>query len=431
MINGPVDKESARHLTIRGNKASEESFKLKHLTERKDIKRLTRLHHERVDSSDSESDPHPDSDEPKSGSHESPLPLPASVSAEASKRRKRLASSCLTCRKRKVKCDLNYPIPGKRGDHVKEADEPEERKHPKSQVDGDECWQYLLNTISTHMELAEENTWSDTDSASLRAGTETKWMGYPFKPPIPPFIKMNKNAGNDGTPTSPETAVKRQRVATFTVDVRKEELREYERRAKRVMEDQEKLARDTVLAASGACPICLQKKVPCHHHGMLWDVANKKCGNPREDSTAKELAPSTAGNHEQQSDTLYQEGTVADSGYVSAGASRSIHGSKLREELREDGTTAQQEAQDPLAVDQQTVYTSPILPHGSDYISDLCNDIHLKLKDDLQEQAHDQDRVELLNCLPDLIKALSIRIGFDISNPSRTYVMHFLHTHYR
>lgn len=56
MINGPVGKEPAKHLTIRGNEASEKSFMLNYGTEWKDIKRLTRLHQERVDSSDSESE---------------------------------------------------------------------------------------------------------------------------------------------------------------------------------------------------------------------------------------------------------------------------------------------------------------------------------------------------------------------------------------
>ncbi|KAL1870891.1 hypothetical protein Daus18300_004980 [Diaporthe australafricana] len=56
MINGPVGKEPAKHLTIRGNEAEEESFMLNYGTEWKNIKRLKRLHQERADSSDSESE---------------------------------------------------------------------------------------------------------------------------------------------------------------------------------------------------------------------------------------------------------------------------------------------------------------------------------------------------------------------------------------
>ncbi|KAI3396769.1 hypothetical protein diail_11669 [Diaporthe ilicicola] len=56
MINAPVGKETAQHLTIDGNEASDKSFMLNYGTEWKDIKRLTRIHQDRVESSDSESE---------------------------------------------------------------------------------------------------------------------------------------------------------------------------------------------------------------------------------------------------------------------------------------------------------------------------------------------------------------------------------------
>lgn len=132
-----------------------------------------------------------------------------------------------------------------------------------------------------------------------------------------------------------------------------------------------------------------------------------------------------------QIDALYQEGTATDSGYVSACLSKSVNDPKSHEELRKYGTIEQAEAQSQLKVDQQTEHTSSGLPYGSDYINDFCNDIYKKLKFDLQKYIHDQARIELPRCLPDLIKAFSIRIGLDTSEPSGAYVMHFLHTHYR
>lgn len=111
--------------------------------------------------------------------------------------------------------------------------------------------------------------------------------------------------------------------------------------------------------------------------------------------------------------------------------SRSINDLKSHEELRNHGAMEQPEAPSLLSVDQRTEYTSSILPLGSDYISDFCNDIHMKLQGDLQKHAHDRARIELPQCLPDLTKAFSIRIGLDTSEPSRAYVMHFLHTHSR
>ena len=53
MLNGPVGKEQAEHLTIRENEASEESFMLNYGTKWRDIKRLKRMQQGRLDSSDS------------------------------------------------------------------------------------------------------------------------------------------------------------------------------------------------------------------------------------------------------------------------------------------------------------------------------------------------------------------------------------------
>ena len=145
----------------------------------------------------------------------------------------------------------------------------------------------------------------------------------------------------------------------------------------------------------------------------------------------EEVAQIATETREQQSDGPFQEGTIADSGYVSACVSRSINHPNLDEKPREYETMEPPEAPSQLTVDQQTVYTSSFLPHGSDHISDLCNDIHMKLKYELQEHTHDRARIELPKCLPDLIKAFSIRIGLDTSEPSTAYIMHFLHTNYR
>lgn len=140
---------------------------------------------------------------------------------------------------------------------------------------------------------------------------------------------------------------------------------------------------------------------------------------------------SAAEVREQQTNVLFREGTVAVSGYVSACVSRLISNQKSYEELRECDTKESPEAQSRLTADQQTVYTSSVLPHGSDYVSDLCNDIHMNLKYELERYAHGQAQIELPKRLPDLIKAFSIRIGLDTSKPSTAYIMHFLHTNYR
>jgi hypothetical protein len=131
---------------------------------------------------------------------------------------------------------------------------------------------------------------------------------------------------------------------------------------------------------------------------------------------------------EEQTDVLVQEGTVADSGYVSACAVIPINGPKPHERLREHDTIKQPHS---VTEDQQTVYTSLVLPRRSDYINDLCSEIYMKLKDEFQKDTNDQDRIELPRYLPDLIKAFSIRIGLDPSEPSRTYIMHFIHMHHR
>lgn len=190
-----------------------------------------------------------------------------------------------------------------------------------------------------------------------------------------------------------------------------------------------------VLQIFGSCSDCRQKRVACQpaHHNITWEDLDR-WWQFREDSnsrfaTEKESAPAAAGHSEQQSYAPFQEGTVADSGYVSACAPRPHRESKLHEELIDRGTMTQPEEYDRAAGDQNTVYTSLALPHGSDYITDLCNDIHVRLKHELLENTKDQARIELPKCLPDLIKALAIRIGLDRSNPASAYVMHFLHTH--
>lgn len=146
---------------------------------------------------------------------------------------------------------------------------------------------------------------------------------------------------------------------------------------------------------------------------------------------SNEDADRIMGANRVKNDAPFQEGTVADSGYVSACVSRTIKEPKSCEEPTKDETIERPETQGGPAVDQQTVYTSSVLPHGSDYVSDLCNDIHMKLKDELQNLTHDRGRTEISRYLPDLIKAFSIRIGLESSEPSRAYIMHFLHTNYR
>lgn len=152
-------------------------------------------------------------------------------------------------------------------------------------------------------------------------------------------------------------------------------------------------------------------------------------GGPRHNY--EKVLSSTTEIHGQQCDALFQEATVADSGYVSACASRSINDPKSCEQLRNHDTIEQPGAKSRLTVDQRTVYTSSTLPHGPDYVSDLCNDIYMKLKNELQNHTHDRVRIELPRCLPDLIKAFSVRIGFDTSEPSNAYIMQFLHTNHR
>lgn len=145
------------------------------------------------------------------------------------------------------------------------------------------------------------------------------------------------------------------------------------------------------------------------------------------ETLGQEIYQSTDEIREQQTDALLQEGTVADSGYVSACVSRSVKNSNPAEQMREDGALGQPEIQSRLTVDQQTVYTASVLPRASDYINDLCSDIYLKLKNELQEHACEGARAQFPRCLPDLIKAFSARIGLDRSEPSRAYIMHFLH----
>lgn len=135
--------------------------------------------------------------------------------------------------------------------------------------------------------------------------------------------------------------------------------------------------------------------------------------------------------HSLTTDAPLQEGTVADSGYVSACVSTSINNTRISGKPKEDESVELIEAQGQQTVYQQTAYTSSVLPHDADYVSDLCNDIHMNLKQELQEHAHNRARPELSRCLPDLIKAFSIRIGLDTSNPSSGHIMHFLHAHHK
>lgn len=134
-----------------------------------------------------------------------------------------------------------------------------------------------------------------------------------------------------------------------------------------------------------------------------------------------DVAQSAGEIREQQTDARFQEGTVADSGYVSAYVSGSISDPKFHGELRGDETTEPPETQSRLAMDQQTMYTSSVMPRGSDYIIDLSKDIYRELKNDLQEHAYDGGRA-------DLVKAFATRIGLDKSEPLRACVMHFLYT---
>lgn len=184
--------------------------------------------------------------------------------------------------------------------------------------------------------------------------------------------------------------------------------------------------RAKVLRIFGSCSDCQRRRVACQpaHHNITWEDLDRwwSTHSNIRSSAEKGFAPAAAEHLQQQSHPPFQEGTVADSGYVSACASRPCH-------EMDRGTMVQPEEHDGPAGDQHTVYTSLGVPHGSDYITDLCNDIHLKLKHEFMEHTQDQRWGELPKRLPDLIKALAIRIGLDRSNPASPYVMHFLHTH--
>lgn len=183
----------------------------------------------------------------------------------------------------------------------------------------------------------------------------------------------------------------------------------------------------------GCCFECRRTGGACQpaHHGIAWEELDKYYLQSIRSSTEKEFFPSSAGKPDQHSYAPFHEGTVADSGYVSACASWPHREMEPHEQLIDHGTMAQPEGQKGPEYDQKTVYTSMELPHGAQCITDLCHDIYLKLKHEIQGHTQDQDRIELPECLPDLIKALSIRIGLDKSNPASPYVMHFLHVRHK
>ncbi|KAI7773313.1 hypothetical protein LA080_011336 [Diaporthe eres] len=185
--------------------------------------------------------------------------------------------------------------------------------------------------------------------------------------------------------------------------------------------------RGKALRIFGSCSDCRRRRVSCQpaHHNITWEDLDRWWSS----HSNIRSSPAAAGQFEQQNHEPFQEGTVADSGYVSACASGPCHESKPHDELIDRGIIAQPEQHNRQAGDQHTVYTSQALPQGSDYITDLCNDIHRRLKHDLLEHTPDQAWRELPKCLPDLIKALAIQIGLDRSNSASPYVMHFLHTH--
>lgn len=189
--------------------------------------------------------------------------------------------------------------------------------------------------------------------------------------------------------------------------------------------------RGKVLRIFGSCSDCRRRRVACQpaHHNITWKDLDRWWSSHSNAQSSSEQEISAAGYLKHQNHAPFQEGTVADSGYVSACASRPYHGLEPHDELIDHGTIAQPEEHKRPAGDQHTVYTSLALPHGSDYITDLCNDIHLRLEHELLEHKQDQAWKELPKCLPDLIKALAIRIGLDRSNPASPSVMHFLHTH--
>lgn len=183
----------------------------------------------------------------------------------------------------------------------------------------------------------------------------------------------------------------------------------------------------------GSCLECRRTRGVCQpaHHGITWEDLDKFYLRPIKSSTKKEFVPPSAGNPEKHSYAPFHEGTVADSEYVSACASWPHHEMKPHEQLIDQGSMTQPEGQEGPEHDQQTMYTSMELLHGSECITDLCNDIYLKLKHEIQEHTQDQDQMELPDCLPALIKALSIRIGLDKSNPASPFVMHFLLVRYK
>lgn len=144
-----------------------------------------------------------------------------------------------------------------------------------------------------------------------------------------------------------------------------------------------------------------------------------------------EATPSNAEIREQTAGALFLEDTVADSGYVSACLPTAVPDSESDQKLKGCESMESPETLSRSAADQHTVYTSSILPHGSDLVRDLCTDIHKKLKYELQNYADYRGRIELPEYLPDLIKAFSIRMGLDTSEPSRAYIMSYLHTSHR
>lgn len=70
----------------------------------------------------------------------------------------------------------------------------------------------------------------------------------------------------------------------------------------------------------------------------------------------EKVASSTAEVREQETDALFRDATIPDSGYVSACVSRSINDPKSDEELKKHGTVEKPEAKSRLTVDQHTVY---------------------------------------------------------------------------
>lgn len=212
-------------------------------------------------------------------------------------------------------------------------------------------------------------------------------------------------------------------------------LRHEERLQKRQKEflDRERWREAIFQEKFGSCFECRRMNGVCQpgHHGIRWEELDLFRLQSVSPSTETDIVPSFAGNPEQHSYAPFHEGTSADSGYVSACASWPHHDMKPHEQRINHGTMTHPEGPKGPQYDQKTVYTSMELPRGSECITDLCNDIYLNLKHEIQEHTQDQDRTELPECLPDLIKALSIRIGLDKANPASPYVMHFLHVRHK